>query len=484
MPTYHPLKLAGVLEDLDQRLSNWSMRASAAISAASQQQRLAEEHIERAQKHARLVENQAVEDREAVTQQQQQIDTLLGLAQDSVSTAKKTLAEVTAALQKAQTTLKLWQAELAKAQKWLRRAEERLRRALEELRRAQAELQAARNELSSAESDLRSCQNDDSRKNCSGPRRRVEQARARVEQARAWVAEAQREVNDARDEVARAKARVQCCQTAIAHANQAISLANQAKQRANSAISTAERTLEYGRAADRQADQADKCVTEEEREAEQMMMQVQRAARDTAEGRTHYQKAERAEESAQRFSRLASRELDSRISHLHQANRTWSGLGGGGGGGVSAGSSATARAASPKLSGADVLAMSTFVSALSSFFGGGHGYKYRKTRQEYLRSRPDDPNEPRYVRGWIKQEMRRLDQIKQAKREKRVHVDAEGRTFQGPGGDKRNIRGIPGLHVGHRYPDIDVPENYRLELPSMNSARPGIARRLGIEYWR
>ena len=93
-------------------------------------------------------------------------------------------------------------------------------------------------------------------------------------------------------------------------------------------------------------------------------------------------------------------------------------------------------------------------------------------RQSFLRAQADNPKQPRYVRGWVRQEINRIEQGKRAV--------AEGR--QPPGGPARQIRGIPGLDVGHRFPDLDLPENFRLEDRATNRRRPIIARRLGIDH--
>jgi hypothetical protein len=112
------------------------------------------------------------------------------------------------------------------------------------------------------------------------------------------------------------------------------------------------------------------------------------------------------------------------------------------------------------------------LSAFNSYFAGmgGHGYKYQKARQAYLRSLVNDPNQPRHVRGWIKQELNRIEAAKRAK--------AAG--LQPPGRASSYVRGIPGLDVGHRYPGLDLPENFRLEDVWVNRHRPITAKRLGI----
>jgi len=126
------------------------------------------------------------------------------------------------------------------------------------------------------------------------------------------------------------------------------------------------------------------------------------------------------------------------------------------------------------ISATQVSAYMTLISVIPASVGGGHGYIYHKARQQFLYGLASDPSQPKYVRGWIKQELNRLKQVQRAK--------ADGTTP--PGGNKRHIHGIPGYDVGHHYPDIDLPENFRLELVSSNRARPGIARRLGITKWR
>jgi tetratricopeptide (TPR) repeat protein len=127
----------------------------------------------------------------------------------------------------------------------------------------------------------------------------------------------------------------------------------------------------------------------------------------------------------------------------------------------------------PDASAVAVATVATTLVAMLSSLGGGHGALYRKSRQQYLRGLVNDPNQPRYVRGWIAQQLNRLEQVKNARRLDNLP----------PGGNPRHVRGIPGLDVGHRFPDIDLPENFRLEEAAMNRARPGIAKRLGLAEW-
>ena len=132
---------------------------------------------------------------------------------------------------------------------------------------------------------------------------------------------------------------------------------------------------------------------------------------------------------------------------------------------------------SAQISKTQAAVATTILAALPVIFqqvsGGGHGSRYRRARQQFLRSLEHDERQPRFVRGWIKQELNRLQQVKQAR--------SSGK--QPPGGNKRHLRGVPGYDVGHRYPDIDLPENFRLEDANMNRRRPGLARRLGLSDW-
>jgi len=105
----------------------------------------------------------------------------------------------------------------------------------------------------------------------------------------------------------------------------------------------------------------------------------------------------------------------------------------------------------------------------------GHGTLYNKSRQTFLRSLVDNPDQPHYVRGWLRQELNRMDRIANARR----------LGSNPPGGNPYRLRGVPGLDVGHIIAGWDHPSNFRLELTSMNRARPSIAKRLKLspEYY-
>jgi hypothetical protein len=96
----------------------------------------------------------------------------------------------------------------------------------------------------------------------------------------------------------------------------------------------------------------------------------------------------------------------------------------------------------------------------------GHGWPYQKARQAYLRGLLQDPNQPRFVKGWVRQELRRLQQLNRHRQKGKRRAS--------------RVRGVPGFDVGHRLPGIHNAANFRLEHAATNRARPGIARRVGV----
>ena len=101
---------------------------------------------------------------------------------------------------------------------------------------------------------------------------------------------------------------------------------------------------------------------------------------------------------------------------------------------------------------------------------GGHGYSFQLAKQEMLRRALNDPLISRDIRGWVQQELNRLDQVDRA--------IAEGRTP--PGGNRRFMRMPPGLDAGHRNININTAANLRFEDAWQNRRRPFVARELGI----
>ncbi len=88
-----------------------------------------------------------------------------------------------------------------------------------------------------------------------------------------------------------------------------------------------------------------------------------------------------------------------------------------------------------------------------SHLGGKHGKQYRKGREKFLGNLINDSKQPKWIRGMMKTKL------------------LQNRSY---------MRGIPGYDVGHRFPGIDVPDNYRIEMVSMNRGRGNIAKKLGI----
>lgn len=99
-----------------------------------------------------------------------------------------------------------------------------------------------------------------------------------------------------------------------------------------------------------------------------------------------------------------------------------------------------------------------------------HGYAYQQAKQQMLRQALNDPNLGRDVRGWIKQELNRLDRVQAA----------QATGLRPPGGNQHNLRMPPGFNAGHRQLGINRPSNLVLQNAAINKARPGIARGLGL----
>ena len=143
----------------------------------------------------------------------------------------------------------------------------------------------------------------------------------------------------------------------------------------------------------------------------------------------------------------------------------------------------------------------TTLSTILSSIGGGHTSKYQKARQQFLLSLIDNPNTPKYIKGWIKQEQNRIWNFQKSKILRRTpkyvkgkfhmkrnevenskRINSSGLQAKKKEGknSRSRIRGIPGLDVGHRYPNVDLPSTFKLEDSWMNRSRPGRARRRGL----
>lgn len=98
----------------------------------------------------------------------------------------------------------------------------------------------------------------------------------------------------------------------------------------------------------------------------------------------------------------------------------------------------------------------------------GHGAEFQAAKQEMLERALNDPNTPKHIKGWIRQEKNRLENIR------------SGNGYMPPGGSQRALHMPPGMHAGHRIPGWDTAANLRLEDGSMNIHRVVVARRIGI----
>lgn len=104
----------------------------------------------------------------------------------------------------------------------------------------------------------------------------------------------------------------------------------------------------------------------------------------------------------------------------------------------------------------------------------GRRWSLEGAKQEMWRRAARDPKIAKHIRGWVKHQLNQQERIRRAKQEGR----------RPPGGSAYRIKAPPSYDAGHKIPGIHKPENLRPELRSMNRARPGIARRMGIKKYR
>lgn len=89
---------------------------------------------------------------------------------------------------------------------------------------------------------------------------------------------------------------------------------------------------------------------------------------------------------------------------------------------------------------------------------GKHGPSYQRAKQEMLLRALDDPTVGRDVKGWIRNQRRRVLR-----------------------GDANYMRMPPGYDAGHRIPGVETAANLRLEDIWINRSRYHRAIRLGLE---
>jgi hypothetical protein len=88
----------------------------------------------------------------------------------------------------------------------------------------------------------------------------------------------------------------------------------------------------------------------------------------------------------------------------------------------------------------------------------------------------NDPMQPTYLRGWVRQELNRLERIRVARREGKPYTTAEGKEHIGPGGSKSRMKTHPSYDAGHKTPGVHDPDNLHPENRDMNRARPGLTK--------
>ncbi|MCB1310074.1 MAG: hypothetical protein KDK30_17940 [Leptospiraceae bacterium] len=91
----------------------------------------------------------------------------------------------------------------------------------------------------------------------------------------------------------------------------------------------------------------------------------------------------------------------------------------------------------------------------------GRGWEYTRAKQEFWRRMADNPDMPKHVRGWLKQELKRIKD-----------------------GKRKRIRVPRGYDTGHKVPRVaggkDTPDNFHAEHSDMNRRRGPKERR----FWR
>lgn len=127
-----------------------------------------------------------------------------------------------------------------------------------------------------------------------------------------------------------------------------------------------------------------------------------------------------------------------------------------------------------------------FLNQLNNL-GGGHKYQYQKERERFLIGLANDPKAPKEVRQWIKQEQNRIWNIQKLRATGRLAQAIQNAKMNKDKDDKKQklrvskyIKSPPGYDVGHYVAGVDMSSNFRLELASMNRARPHTAKNLGL----
>lgn len=108
---------------------------------------------------------------------------------------------------------------------------------------------------------------------------------------------------------------------------------------------------------------------------------------------------------------------------------------------------------------------------------GGHGNQFRKAKQEMLFRALDDPLIGRNIKGWIRNELRRIQNLETARADpvrRQMIVDSHGHL------NSLSIRMPYGYDAGHRNHSVDHWANLRFEDIYLNRSRYSRALRMGI----
>jgi WXG100 family type VII secretion target len=125
-----------------------------------------------------------------------------------------------------------------------------------------------------------------------------------------------------------------------------------------------------------------------------------------------------------------------------------------------------------------------------------HNAEFKRNRQVFLRQVANDPNQPKHVRGWVQQELNRLQQKRSPdwlkltkdspeeimrKRALRAKYD-KVRPSKYMDYQPRDIRMPPGYDVGHKNNQLPMnqvndPGNFQMENSSMNRSKGASQKR-------
>lgn len=109
---------------------------------------------------------------------------------------------------------------------------------------------------------------------------------------------------------------------------------------------------------------------------------------------------------------------------------------------------------------------------------GQRGSDFVRARQNMLMNALDDRLVGRDIKGWIRNELRRINNVRRAERDPMLRqqiIDNQGHLYN------TRIRMPPGVEAGHRIHDIHHWSNLRFEEAFLNRGRMQRAARFGLD---